>query len=180
MQILNSLHAHHALPGPKGREHDKSTIRLGDLADLIHPAEQDTVNLGGRDGYVLDEESDTSKELMDPELSLLDGLRSLAGDQNFGGIPTLGVGWTVAITPGEGRREVDGRVGHGFDELDVLAVTATQELVHGGVKRGGIDNSPELHPRLAHNNALLVSDRSWAGAYKLVNVDEHARLGVLG
>ncbi len=150
MQILNGLHAHHALPGPQGREHDKSTIRLGDLADLVHPAEQDAVNLGGRDGYVFDEESNTRKELVDPELGLLDGLGRLARDQDLGGIATLGVGWAVAITPREGRGEVDGRVGYGFDELDVLAVTATQELVHGGVERGGIDNSPELRPRLTH------------------------------
>ena len=125
VQILNGLHAHHALPGPQGREHDKSTIRLGDLADLVHPAEQDTVNFGGWDGHILDEESNTSKELVDPELGLLYGLGGLARDQNLGGIPTLGVGRAVTITPREGRGKVDGRVGYGFDELDVLAVTAT-------------------------------------------------------
>ena len=117
---------------------------------------------------------------MDPELGLLDGLGGLARDQNLGGIPTLGVGRAVTITPREGRGKVDGRVGYGFDELDVLAVTATQKLVHGGVEGGGVDNSPELRPRLAYSNVLLVSDRSWAGAYELIDVDEHARLGVLG
>ena len=55
MQVLNRLHAHHALPGPQGREHDVSAVCLGDLAHLIHPTEQDAINLGRRDGHVLDE-----------------------------------------------------------------------------------------------------------------------------
>jgi hypothetical protein len=145
MQILDSLHTHHALSGPQGWEHDEGAVRLGDLAHLVHPAEQDAVNLGGGNGHILDKESDTSKKFMNPELGLLNGLRGLARDQDLGRIPALGIGWAVAIAPGEGRGKVDGRVGHGLDELDIFAVASTQELVHRGVERGGIDNSPELH-----------------------------------
>lgn len=81
---------------------------------------------------------------MNPELGLLDRLGRLACNQNLGGIPALGIGWTVAVTPGEGRWEVDGRVGDRLDKLDVLPVAATQELVHGGVEGGGVDNPSKL------------------------------------
>lgn len=59
MQVLDGLHTDHALPGPQGREHDECTIGLGDLANLVHPAEQDAVNLGSGYRHVFDEESDT-------------------------------------------------------------------------------------------------------------------------
>lgn len=85
---------------------------------------------------------------MDPELGLLDRLGRLAGDEDLGGVPALGIGGAVAIAPREGRGEVDGRVGDGLDKLDVLPVTPTQELVHRGVERRGVDNPPELHQRL--------------------------------
>ena len=179
MQVLNRLHTDHPLSGSQGRKHDKCTIRLGDLADLVHPAEQNAVNLGSGNCHVLDEEPDTGKEFMNPELGLLNRLGRLARNQNLGRISALGIGWTVAVTPGEGRREVDGRVGDRLDELDILPVAPTQELVHGGVEGGGVHNSPKLAVRVSIGCSSSQEEREAGQAYKLVNVDEHACLGVL-
>jgi hypothetical protein len=83
---------------------------------------------------------------MDPELGLLNSLGRLARDQNFRGITALSIGRAVAVAAGKRRGEVDGRIGNRLDQLDVLAVTATQELVHGWVERRGINDSPKLYP----------------------------------
>lgn len=144
MEVLNRLHANQAVPGAKRREHDESTIGLADLPDLVHSAQQNAINLGRRDRDILGEESDTGQKLMDAELGLLDRLGRVTRDQDLGRVPTLGIGRAVTVAVRKRRREVDGRVGHRLNELDVLAVPATQELVHRRLKGRGIDDSPEL------------------------------------
>lgn len=96
MEVLDGLDADQALPRTQRREHDKGAVSLGNLADLVHAAEQDAVDFGRRERDVLDKQSDASEELVDAELGLLDGLRRLARDQNLGRITALGIWRAVA------------------------------------------------------------------------------------
>lgn len=145
MEVLDSLDAHRAVSRPERRKHDKGAVSLNNLAHLVHSAEEDAIDLGGRHRDILGEDSHTGEKLVDPKLSLFDGLGCLARDQDIAGLPTRSIRRAVAVALGKRRRKVDGRVGHGFNELDVLAVTTTQDLVQRRVEFHGIDNSPQLH-----------------------------------
>jgi hypothetical protein len=99
MQVFNSLHTHHALPRPKGREHDEGTVRLNDLPNFVHPAEQNAVDFGGGNRDILRKQSNAGEEFVDPELGLLNALGRLARDEDLVGVPTLGIRRTIAVTP---------------------------------------------------------------------------------
>lgn len=130
MKVLRALETDRALSGGKRREHDEYTIDLHDLAHLVHPTQQNAVNLGHSDRDILDKESDRGQDLMDPRLGLRNGLGSLASDENLVRVAAKGTRGTVSIGVGEARREVDGSVGGRLDMLDVLPVSATQQRLH--------------------------------------------------
>jgi hypothetical protein len=128
---------------------------------------------------------------VDLDLCQLNALGVLAGDENLGGIPAMSVGRAIPVHLREGRREVDGGVGRGLNQLDILSVTATHDLVERQLKLDSINNSPQLGSLLANEKSegnvfedgssiLSRPEQEIEGTYKLVNVDENTGLGVFG
>ena len=83
MKVLGALETNRALPGSKRREHDEDTVGLHDLAHLVHPTQQNAVNLGHGNRNILDEESDGGQNLVDASLGLRNGLGGLASDEDL-------------------------------------------------------------------------------------------------
>lgn len=86
MEVLGALETNRALSGGKRREHNEDTVGLHDLAHLVHPTQQNAINLGHGDGNILDKESDSRQDLMDPRLGLRNGLGGLASDEDLVGV----------------------------------------------------------------------------------------------
>lgn len=88
-------------------------------------------------------------------LCQLDSLRGFARDEDIGGVATSSRGRAIAIDRREHGWEVNRGSGRGFDKLDVLAMTSTDELLYRHVKLRDIDNPSQLHPiMLAHNRSV--------------------------
>lgn len=130
MQVLGSLETNRALSGGKRREHNEDTVDLHNLAHLVHPTQQNAVNLGHSDRDILDKESDSGQDLVNPRLGLRNGLGSLARDEDLVRVAAKSTRRAVSIGVREARRKVDGSVGGRLDVLDVLAVSATQQWLH--------------------------------------------------
>lgn len=146
MQIFHALDADHATLGSKWGKHDVGAVCLNDLPHFVHPGEEDAVDLGGGNLYVFDEEPDSQHTFVQLILGLLNRLRSLACDQDLLDIAPLCVGWTVPIGRRKRRREIYRGSSCRFDELDILPITATNELMKRKVDLGGVDNPSKLRP----------------------------------
>jgi hypothetical protein len=62
-------------------------------------------------------------------LGLADGLWGLARDEDVVGITAARIWGRVAVDLGEERRKIDGSIRGRFQELDVLPMTAADDLV---------------------------------------------------
>lgn len=131
MEVLGALETNRALSGGKRWDHDEDTVGLHDLAHLVHPTQQNAINLGHGNRNVLDKESDSGQDLVDPRLGLRNGLGSLSSDEDLIRIAAQGTRGAVTIRVGEARREVDSSVGGRLDVLDVLPVSATKQRLQG-------------------------------------------------
>ena len=130
MEVLGALETNRALSRGKRRKHDEDAVGLHDLAHLIHPTQQNAVNLGHGNRDILDKQSDSGQDLMDTRLGLRNGFRILPGDENLVRVAAQGTRGAVSIGVGKARRKVDRGVGGRLDVLDVLPVSATQQRLH--------------------------------------------------
>lgn len=140
---LGCLYPDDVLPYTKKREHDISAMRLDDLAYLLEPTQEDAVDFGGRNADILHQAPHGEQEFVHLGLGELYRTRVLTCDEYLGVITTVGTGRTIAVHRGERRREIDGCISRRLDELDVLAVTTTDELVKGVVKLHAVHDSTE-------------------------------------
>lgn len=88
---------------------------------------------------------------MKPLLRHLDGLLRITGDENVVWIPAMRIGRAITVHLREGRREVDGSPGGRLDQLDVLPVPATDDLVKRQFELDDIDDSTELFTQKSIN-----------------------------
>ena len=144
MKTLAALDSNHVALACQGGEHDVCSIRLKDLADLVQATKQDAIDLGGGDRDVLNVEPNPLNSFVELLLCQLDGLGSLASDEDIRGVSAGRVRWAVAVHLRERRRKVDGSPSGRLNQLDVLAVAATDELVAGQFELGTVYNTAEL------------------------------------
>ena len=129
MQILKSLDTDGVVPSSKRGKHDECGVCLHDLSDLVHPAQQDIVNLGIRNLNVFNVELHVFDGLVDPTLGILNGLGRFSGDEDLRWLSACSLGRHIAIHGRERRGKVNRSVGLGLNELDVLSVSTTEQLV---------------------------------------------------
>ncbi len=144
VEILGSLNADGVLFGSQRGKHDVGAIGVNDLADLVHTAEQDAIDLLGGDDDVFDEQAEARENVVDLLLSSRNALGVFSRDEDLVWVPRSRVGRAVAEDGRERRRHVDGGPGGRLDQLDALAVTAAQGLMESELESQGVDDSAEL------------------------------------
>jgi hypothetical protein len=114
-----------------------------------------------------------------PEFGLRNGFGALARDEDLLRVSALSIERAVAVRLREGWREVDCRVRCRLNELDVLPVAATDDLVQRKLVLDSIDNPSKLRWMSATRKASAKATKDLEAPYQLVDVNEHASLGVL-
>jgi len=79
-----------------------------------------------------------------PIFGLLDPVTVFSRDIDLLVVTALSVGWTISIRWREWRWKIYRRVCCRFNQLNILAVSATNHLVHGKVDLGAVDNPTKL------------------------------------
>lgn len=131
MQDLSALDTDEASLASQLREEDIRSIHLHHFANLVEAVKQDLVDLARGDHNVFDVDLDAHDQFSQLLLGSCNVLLALARDVDFVFTPSVGSWRRVAEDAREWRREVDGGVGGGLDELDILASTTTDEGMHG-------------------------------------------------
>jgi hypothetical protein len=82
VQDIQSLYPDHVSLAGKWWEHDVRRIGLHDLPNLVQPSQEDGVDFGRRDLYVLNENSNSHGGIVEPLLGQFDGLRRVARNED--------------------------------------------------------------------------------------------------
>lgn len=144
VQVLGRLNADRVLFQAKRRKLNEGAIRLNNLANLIQPSEQDSVDLFRWHGHILYVEADATQQIPQLQLRKLDLTRLIASDEDFAGVPRLSIARTVSEVRRERRWEVDGSPRSRLDQLDVLAVATTDELLDRKLDVCPVNNAAKL------------------------------------
>lgn len=82
---------------------------------------------------------------------------------------SVGTWWGVAVNAGKWRWEIDGSIGDGLDQPDVLACASTDDGMQGQLEFHDVDLSIQLQARSAQavGGLICLSD-----TYNLINHDQ--------
>lgn len=149
MQVFGSLDANRALFRSKRWKLNIRSIGLDNLPHLVQASQEDRVDLFRRHRHVLHVESNAVQQITQLELGQLNLTRLVASDENLVGVPRLSIARTVPEVCREGRRKVDGGSGGRLDQLDILSITAADELLYREVHVHGVNDAAQLFSLLA-------------------------------
>ena len=144
MQHIQPLHSHHVTLAGKRWEHDVGCVGLHHLANFVQSAQEDGVNLGRRDLYILNEDPDSHGGVVQPLLRHLNRLLGVPRDEDIVRLPAMRVRGAVAVHLRERRRKIDGCSGGRLDQLDILPVAAADNLMNRKFQLDDIHYTTEL------------------------------------
>lgn len=164
MESFGTLNSDHGSLRSESWKLNEGSVVLHNFSNLVRSCEKHAVNLSCRYMSIFHEESCHSHKLMNSGLRHNYVLSSFSCNKDLFWISSMSTFWAILVYLRKGRWKVDCRVRSGFNHLDILSVSSTDNSMKRELETCQINYASKLNQNvsLKFGDQRVITHTSWS------------------